>query len=93
MSEPTPNVRDISTVAQALADLALRLDISSDEISVESHVEIDWPDTSLGCPRPGMRYAQVITNGTLTVLTVDGCRYRYHAGGGRTPFRCDDTTP
>ncbi|MGI9529814.1 MAG: hypothetical protein ACR2NG_08885 [Acidimicrobiia bacterium] len=78
-----------TTVHLARQDLADRLGIDGSEIAVLSQVEMDWPDGSLGCPQPGMRYKQAIVNGTLTVLVVDGIEYRYHAGGGRAPFLCE----
>jgi len=34
-------------------------------------VEVDavtWPDTSLGCPKPGMMYPQVLVEGVLVQL-------------------------
>ncbi|MDJ0791958.1 MAG: hypothetical protein QNJ71_08680 [Acidimicrobiia bacterium] len=76
-------------VVTAQADLANRLGISEDVIDWVSHEEVDWPDGSLGCPQPGMVYTQAIVNGTLTVFEVDGVEYRYHAGGGRDPFLCE----
>ena len=76
-------------VLTAQADLAQRLGVSEDVIDWVSHEEVDWPDGSLGCPQPGMVYTQAIVNGTLTVFEVDGVEYRYHAGGGREPFLCE----
>jgi hypothetical protein len=75
-------------VEQARTDLAERLGVPVDEITVVSHEEVTWPDSSLGCPQPGMHYAQVLTNGTRTVLTAAGKHYNYHAGGTRPPFLC-----
>lgn len=72
----------------AVADLAERLSIDAGQIAVSSATLKVWPDTSLGCPQPGMRYTQVPTDGALIVLTVDGKPYNYHAGGSRPPFWC-----
>lgn len=65
-------------VQMAKEDLARRLQISVSEISVISVEAVDWPDTSLGCPEPGMAYAQVITPGYLIVLGAEGQTYEYH---------------
>jgi hypothetical protein len=65
----------------AKEDLARRLDLSLSEILVISVEAVDWPDTSLGCPQPGMMYAQVITPGYLIVLEAEGQTYEYHSGG------------
>jgi hypothetical protein len=72
-----PDNRDL-----ALADLAAKLNVSSDAITVQVVEPIEWPDASLGCPKPGMMYAQVITPGYRIVLEVDGQSYEYHTGGG-----------
>ncbi|MGI9609547.1 MAG: hypothetical protein ACR2NL_04555 [Acidimicrobiia bacterium] len=87
MTEPAEIEHGSADLARA--DLAIRLSVDLAAIEIVSHVELDWPDASLGCPQPGMRYKQVLTNGTLTVLAVDGEEYRYHAGGGRQPFLCE----
>jgi hypothetical protein len=61
------------------ADLARRLGIPADKIDVVEAREVTWPDASLGCPEPGMVYAQVLTHGVLIVLGHRGQAYRYHA--------------
>ncbi len=72
----------------AVADLASRLDAEPSDIVVVSTESVTWPDRSLGCPLPDMRYEQVPTDGALIVLSVDGAVYRYHSGGSRAPFLC-----
>ena len=73
----------------AIADLAGRLQVESGAITTRSAVLTVWPDASLGCPQPGMQYAQVQTDGSQILLEVDGVVYAYHAGGDTTPFLCD----
>jgi hypothetical protein len=73
----------------AVADLAKRLSIDATEVGVTSATLVEWPDSSLGCPQPGLQYTQVSTDGALIVLTANGAPYRYHAGGSRTPFLCE----
>ena len=49
-------------------------------LSVE---EKTWPDASLGCPKPGMVYAQVLTEGWLVVYAgPDGEEIPVHADRG-----------
>lgn len=72
----------------AVGDLAQRLSVGVDQIEVISATLKEWPDASLGCPQPGMQYAQVMTDGALIVLSSGGKSYNYHAGGSRTPFLC-----
>jgi len=81
---PQPDNRDL-----ALADLAARLSVAPDAITVKAVESIDWPDASLGCPQPGMMYAQVITPGYRIVLEVDGKSYEYHADTQRHVVYCE----
>ncbi len=73
----------------AVADLALRLSIDATAVDIVSATLAEWPDSGLGCPQPGMQYAQVSTDGSVIVLRVDDKAYRYHSGGSRTPFLCE----
>lgn len=72
---PAPRPQDL-----AVAALAKQLSISPAAITVRSVESVDWPDASLGCPQPGMMYAQVITPGYRVILEAKGKRYEYHAG-------------
>lgn len=77
-------------VDTAVADLATRLEVEPDSIAVVSATLVTWPDSSMGCPVPGMQYLQVLQDGSLIELEHDGALYRYHTGGDRiTPFLCD----
>jgi hypothetical protein len=73
-------------VAQAIADLAGRLGIAADAIQVQSAEAVEWPDASLGCPEPGMMYAQVITPGYRIVLEAGGQLYEYHSSLSRVVY-------
>jgi hypothetical protein len=76
-------------VDMAIADLASRLSISTSEIKLVEATPVVWPDSSLGCPQPGMAYLQVPEDGLLIRLEVDGQIYPYHSGGTRNPFLCE----
>lgn len=67
----------------ARADLAQRLGISRDEITVQSVEPAEFPDASLGVPEPGKVYAQVVTPGYIIDLAAAGQTYRYHASDER----------
>lgn len=75
-------------IARAAADLAARLGVQPSDIATHAAVLVIWPDASLGCPQPDMRYAQVPTDGSVIELTYAGAFYRYHSGGRRGPFLC-----
>lgn len=73
----------------ARADLAKRLNLSEEEIEVLEARSVVWPDASLGCPQPGMLYIQILMEGGLIRLSVQGIAYEYHAGESGEPFLCE----
>ncbi|MFP5347701.1 MAG: hypothetical protein ACLGIA_11835 [Actinomycetes bacterium] len=77
----------------AVRDLADRVGVAPDQVSVVRVEEVTWNDSSLGCPKPGMFYAQVITPGSLIVLETGGRSYEYHAADGRPPVLCERPQP
>ena len=79
-------VKETSLVEKARKDLAQRLGISEEKISLKSIESVEWPDTSLGCPEEGKMYAQVVLPGYKIVLEANGKSYEYHAGGNDLVF-------
>ena len=77
-------------VALATAELAEALELHEEEIELQSVAAIDWPDTSLGCPKKGMSYLQVLVPGHKVVLWAAGSSYAVHVGGGRA-IVCETT--
>ena len=67
-------------IERAIADLVQATSAAADEIAVVSTEEVEWSDTSLGCPQPDEMYAQMITPGYLIVLEGGGETYEYHSG-------------
>jgi hypothetical protein len=66
----------------AIETLVHDLGLAADLVEVQSTTPVDWPDSSLGCPREGELYAQVITPGYRISLQVDGQMFSVHIGGG-----------
>jgi hypothetical protein len=94
-AEPAPTAAEPAPPAEVelvRQDLAQRLNIPLDQVGVLSVKAVDWPDSSLGCPRPNVLYAQVITPGYEIVLDVSGQQYSYHTGGG-TFVLCENGLP
>ena len=79
-----------SPIEQAKADLAKRLGAGAGEITVVRAEDVTWRDSSLGCPQPGMMYAQVLTEGTRIILEAAGKQYHYHSSPTRAPFLCEN---
>ena len=86
-SSPVPRDAEV-VVALAEADLALRKGIEQEQIAVVSVKAVTWPDAGLGCPEPGMFYAQVLTPGYRILLSHAGAVYTYHSDGGRRVVYC-----
>jgi hypothetical protein len=78
-------------VQMAIDDLAGRLKVAAQAITVISAQPVRWPDRSLGCPQPGMAYPQVMVDGAKIELSTSGVVYTYHQGGSRGPFLCGKT--
>jgi hypothetical protein len=75
-------------VQQAKADLSTRIGTVAGDITLVSAEAVQWRDTSLGCPQPGMNYLMVITPGYLVKLEAGGEIYEYHASAARAVY-CD----
>ncbi|MFQ6001453.1 MAG: hypothetical protein ACE5LG_07255 [Anaerolineae bacterium] len=69
----------IKLVDLAKGDLARRLGVRVEEVTLVSAEAVEWPDASLGNPQPGMVYAQVITPGYKIILSAGGQEYEYHS--------------
>jgi hypothetical protein len=77
-----------AAVTAARSALAARLGVSEVQIALVGADAVDWPDTSLGCPQPGMAYAQIITPGFRITLMAAGNTFRYDADSGGRVIAC-----
>ncbi len=74
-------------VDAAVREAAARLGIPASQVVVQRVEDREWSDTSLGCPQPGLLYAQVMTPGYLVVLSGGGKQLEYHTDArGRVVF-------
>jgi hypothetical protein len=72
------NPAEADLVDKAKEDLTNRLKIAPDSIALQSVEAVQWPDSSLGCPQPGVRYLTVVTPGYLIKLQAGEKTYEYH---------------
>ncbi|MBC7224391.1 MAG: hypothetical protein H5T59_09000 [Anaerolineae bacterium] len=72
--------------------LAEELGLPEGDIQVLEVEPMEWPDTSLGCPEPGMMYAQVITPGFRVRLRAGEKTYVFHTDGLRA-VTCGASAP
>ena len=91
MTPSMPVNSDIQNLIEsARQDLAERLAISMTNISLVEVKEVEWSDSSLGCPQPGMEYLQVITPGYLIRLEANGIQYEYHSNRDTYVVYCEN---
>lgn len=93
-SLPTPADPGLqSLIEKAKEDLAQRLSISPTQINLMEMTEVEWSDSGLGCPQPGMDYLQVITPGYLILLEVNAQTYEYHSNRDTYFVYCENQSP
>lgn len=92
LGEPVPGQPVDRAVRVARETLARELGVPPRRIRAHDVERVEWPDASLGCPEPGMVYAQVLTSGYRMRLEVDGKVHFMHVAGERA-IRCDASTP
>jgi len=91
---PTPaNASLQALIEKTKEDLANRLAIPTEEISFAEITEVEWSDSSLGCPQPAMDYLQVITPGYLILLEVNAQTYEYHSNRDTYFVYCENQSP
>jgi hypothetical protein len=81
-------VRQIAQTA-----LAQALNVPVGQVAIDRVEPVEWNDSSIGCPQPGMMYAQVITPGFRVVATVNGQRKQVHTDMTGRAVVCDNPTP
>ena len=77
-----------SQVGAAMADVASNLGKEVASVKLLEVREVYWRTSALGCPGPGMAYAQVLTKGRFIRLAVGVAEYRFHASEDGKPFTC-----
>ena len=91
---PTPaDAGSQGLIEKAKEDLAQRLSISAAEINLVEITEVEWSDSSLECPQPGMDYLQVVTPGYRILLNVGSNRYEYHSNRDTYVVFCENQFP
>jgi len=75
--------------AMAIAVVAELTGAAPEQITLLSEEAVDFSDSSLGCPQPGMAYMQVITPGHQVMAEYAGEIYDVRVAGGRAVI-CDN---
>ncbi|MDA1188392.1 MAG: hypothetical protein O2854_01740 [Chloroflexi bacterium] len=87
---PTEEPQEVSNLdallEMAKLDIMTRFDVEPESVQLDSAIDMEWPDASLGNPKLGQSYAQVITPGYKLVLEVGDDTYVYHTSMDRVDF-------
>ena len=75
-------------IAFAKKDVAKRLDVSLDSVSLSASKAVTWRSGALGCPEAGKMYTEALVPGSVIYLQVENTIYSYHAKFGGEPFFC-----
>lgn len=74
---------------EIIADLVKRTGAERGDIQVVRAEAVVWNDGSLGCPKNGEFYIQILVNGYWVVLQVQGIAYDYRASGSEHFILCE----
>jgi hypothetical protein len=90
--EPAEPLTDVERAAARVAidALAAELGIPKDQVLVDTVRDVEWRDSSLGCPKPGVAYLDVVSSGHRVILRVDGQVHVVHESRNRA-FVCVQT--
>ncbi len=72
----------------AKTDLAKRLGIEPEAITLTGARQVNWRSGALGCPEAGMNYTQALVPGILILLKAGDKSFGYHAKSDAKPFYC-----
>ena len=85
VSEEIPEIISL-VLAKIIADYKL----DNQNFSLESYEEKTWSSTALGCPKNGMMYAQVITEGYILKVTNYGELEQYNTDSSGNYINCSE---
>ena len=85
VSEETPEI-----VSLVLAKIISDYKLDNQNFSLESYEEKTWESTALGCPKNGMMYAQVITEGYILNVTNYGENEQYNTDSNGNYINCSE---
>ncbi|MBI3774234.1 MAG: hypothetical protein HY273_01540 [Gammaproteobacteria bacterium] len=77
------SMTDAQVITLAKQAVSKQLAVPVEQLGVQHAQAVDWPDSSLGCPQPGMMYMQVITPGFKVEVTAGKELYPVHIAGAR----------
>ena len=86
----TSNTDPQASVDAALSAAAEHLGMSPADLHVDQVDARQWGDSSLGCPKPGIMYSQIVTPGFLVVISGPGKQLEYHTDARGQVVLCQE---
>jgi hypothetical protein len=86
----SPNPEAQSVVDAAVREAASYAAVAATDVKVQQIEAREWPDSSLGCPRPGLMYSQVVTPGYLIVVEAGSRVLEYHSDARGRVVLCQE---
>ena len=77
-----------SLAVKAVRALSEKMDVPVKDIELDTIRAVNWRDSSIGCPKPGQAYGQVITPGYKVTLRIGNQFHFVHAAGNNV-FVCE----
>ena len=78
-------------VAQALSK---KTGVDTSKLVLTAKDALDWPDSALGCPAPGMMYSQIVTPGFKLIYSDGAKTYEVHTDrSGNRAVLCQNKQP
>jgi hypothetical protein len=92
-ADVVPGKVPAALLERIVADAAAVAKVAPADVVVVSTESVTWNDGSLGCPKPGVSYIQMIIEGYRVIVEAGGQRYDYRAGSSGDPKRCEGSLP
>ena len=91
---PTPSDPKIQEMIDRASEvLAQNISIPPEQIHLIEAFEVEWADSSLGCPNPSLMYTQVVTPGYLIRLQTPDRVFEIHTDKRDSIIFCDSPSP
>lgn len=78
-------------IEHCMQNLAKKLNLEIDEVSLLTTRPVTWRSGALGCPEKGVSYTQALVSGRIIALAAGDQVYRYHTAINETPFLCPNS--
>ena len=90
VASPVPGSVE-AKVGQALSK---KTGVDTSKLVLTTKDALDWPDSALGCPAPGMMYSQIVTSGFKLVYSDGAKTYEVHTDrSGNRAVLCQNKQP